>query len=186
MWGGWGGWEGGEGGGGVGRRYGVPPMQGDEKGLPNFFAVRELPFPDRISTVPQVSDLRHISPRHAVCDNTPSSSMRQVKAIELYYFFLSPTAPLPLPLPLCWKQCALRRHVVTRMKVKKRISTAMCQIEAIMGTRPHAWIRMYQGKVVFRTTALYLMRSDRPRVESLSSKGPSWKWARGKTGGSSC
>ena len=36
---------------------------------------------------------------------------------------------------LCWKQVALRGHVVARMEVEKRSSTALCQTDAIMGTR---------------------------------------------------
>ena len=36
---------------------------------------------------------------------------------------------------LCWKQVALRGHVVARMEVDKRVSTATCQTDAIMGTR---------------------------------------------------
>ena len=38
-------------------------------------------------------------------------------------------------LPLCWKQVALRGYVVARMEVDKRVSTALCQTDAIMGTR---------------------------------------------------
>ena len=39
----------------------------------------------------------------------------------------------PRALILCWKQVALRGYVVARMEVESRVSTALCQIEAIVG-----------------------------------------------------